>query len=226
MSISEKKKKILAYIKKNLAPLDPEGMNIKRYVDMIESMSDNKFDQFMKHMRDGKFQFHMIIPNLTPKCSMDDILKAAENVELDLFHRIWFYDDASGKMFLSRSKYPVFELPIRRMQQYLDKKLSVPDNDQTIDGLTGQVTGDDRAASLTNPEILSLHSKGLTTTLSEMVTIRGGDISSYGEFKRQMEESGEAIMETLPDDTVTRTAVVTKILLEGMLLDNNLVNEI
>jgi hypothetical protein len=226
MSIAVKKKKILAYIAKNLKPLDPAGNNIKRYTKMLGDMNDKQFDEFMKNMRDGNFQFHIIIPNLTPKSTMDEILQAADNVGLKLFHRIWFTDEATGKKYLSRAEYPVLELPIRRMQQFLDKKLSVPDSDQSIDGLTGQVTGKDRSASITNPEIQSLHSKGLSHTLNEMVTIRGGDISSYGELKRQMEEGGSAVLGAIEIASVTRTAIVTKILLEGMLLENNLIGDV
>jgi hypothetical protein len=223
MSIATKKKKIIAYIEKNLKPLDPEGKNILRYKKMLGAMSDKAFDQFMINMRDKEFQFHIIIPNMGPKSTMDDILKAAEMVNLKLFHRIWFTDEATGKKFLSRAEYPILQLPIRRMQQFLDKKMSVPDSDQSIDGLTGQVTGSDRSASITNPEIQALHSKGLSHTLNEMVTVRGGDIASYGEMRRQMEEGGEANLGAIEVNSVTRTAVVTKVLLEGMLLDNNVV---
>lgn len=222
MSIAEKKKKVLEYITKNLAPLDPRGENIKRYQKMLGAMNDKEFHEFMVNMRDGKFQFHIIIPNLSPKCTMDDILKAADMVGLKIFHRIWLTDEATGKKFLSRAAYPILELPIRRMQQFLDKKLSVPDSDQSVDGLTGQVTGNDRAASITNPEIQALHSKGLSATLKEMVNIRGGDISSYGELKRQMEEGGEASLAAIEVNSITRTAVVTQVFFEAMLLDNNL----
>ncbi len=223
MTIDQKKVKVLAYLKKHLKHIDPGGVNYKRYAEMFNAMNAKQFDKFMITMRDRKWQFHLIIPNMGPKYNQHDILAAADSVGLEIFHRVWLTDAATGKRYLTRAKVPVLELPVRRMQQFLDKKLSVADNDRTIDGLTGQVTGDDKAASISGPEIQALHSRGLKSVLDELVTVRGGDIANYGEAKRQMEEQGSASLASLNSNSVSRPAVITQVLLEGMHIDSNLV---
>ncbi len=225
MSTAEKKAKILQYIKKHLKHIDPDGSNYTRYEAMFNGMTDTKFHAFMKTMQAGEWQFHIIVPNMGAKASQDDILAAAKSVGVELFQRVWLTDGATGQKYLTRSKHPILQVPVRRMQQFLDKKLSVPDNDSTIDGLSGQVTGDSKAASISAPEIQALHARGLTKVLDELVTVRGGDIANYGEAKRQMEEQGSVSLGTLDGSSISRTAKVTQILLEGMHLSSNLVEE-
>ena len=224
MTIAEKKKKVLSYLKKKLAPIDPGGVNYKRYAKLFTDMSDKQFDKFMVNMRDGKWEFHIVVPNMGPKFSLDQILQAADGVDLKIFHRIWLTDTATGTRYLSRAEYPILKLPIRRMQQFLDKKLSVPDNDKSIDGLTGQVSGSDKAASISGPEIQALHSRGLTQVLNELVTVRGGDIANYGEARRQMEEQGSINLASLDGSSTSRTAKITEVFLEAMHIDSNLIN--
>ena len=221
-TIAEKKKKVLAYLKQKLAPIDPNGVNYKRYEKLFNDMNDKQFDQFMVNMRDGKWEFHIVVPNMGPKFSLHDLLKAADGVDLKVFHRIWLTDSATGKRYLSRAEYPILKLPIRRMQQFLDKKLSVPDNDKTIDGLTGQVTGDDKSASISAPEIQAINARGLKVVLNELVTVRGGDIANYGEARRQMEEQGSISLGSLDASSISRTAKITEVLLQAMHIESNL----
>ena len=113
-------------------------------------------------------------------------------------------------------------LSIRRAQQEWDKKLSVPSRDKSVDLLTGQVVGDDRNCALAVDEIRSLGAKGLTNTLIELAKVRGGDVSTYGDFKRQMQENGSVKLASLDPSTRVRSADMAKILFRGMMLDCNL----
>jgi len=225
MSIAEKKKKILAYIKKGFKDIDPGGYNYKRYEELFMKMSDKKFERLMKDLSEGKWQFHIYLPNMKERVPAKNILDTAERIGCKLFHRIWITDPNTGRKYLTRHTYPVYNIPVRRMEQTLDKKMSVPDSDRTIDGLTGQVTGKDKSSALSNPEIQGLHSRGLRRTLDELVTVRGGDISSYGEFRSQLEEQGDASLDTLSGGTVSRTAKITEVFLDAMHIESNLIEE-
>ena len=101
--------------------------------------------------------------------------------------------------------------------------MSVPDNDKQIDGLTGQVTGDSKSSSVTNPEIQILAARGLDATLEEFVNVRGGNIAAYSDFKRQAEETGEIKLNSLDQNTRSRVAVVGQVLLRSMMIENNIV---
>ena len=222
MDVKEKKKKILAYMTKGLKHLDPTGGNIKRYKQMIEPMTDADFTRFMINMKEGRFQFHIIAPNMSERCSNDGILKAGNDLGIEMFAHVRFNDAATGLTFVTDKKYPILSLPVRRQQQFLDKKLSVPDSDTTIDGMTGQVRGADASGSVTAPEEQSLAAKNLHATLNELINIRGGNIPAYGEFARQLEETGSASMGNIQTHSVSRTAKVTEMFFASMMIDSNL----
>lgn len=217
-----KKKAILDYICKHCDIMDPSKYNSERYRRLISGMTDKQFDTFMRNMRDGKFQLHLVAPNMKVNLKIKDMLSCADNLKLKLFHRIWIRDKATGKRFLTDNKYLVLKLPVRRQEQFIDKKMSVPDNDKTIDGLTGQVSWESKATSLTNPEIQIMASRNMDASLHEFLNIRGGNINSYAEFKRSLEENGEARLNDLDPTARTRTAVMGGVLLTAMLLDSNL----
>lgn len=220
--IAQKKKKILDYICKLCDTMEPSGLNSKRYRQIIGQMNDREFDQFMNYMKEGKWQLHIVAPNMIVNLQNEDLLKACDLIGLDLFQRVWMYDRATGRKYLTDNKYMFVKLPIRRQQQFLDEKISVPDNDRTIDGLTGQVTGDSRSCSITNPEIQILAARGLDKTMQELVNIRGGNIHGYSEFRRMLEENGEADLDMIDPNSRTRASVVGSKLLQSMMLDTNL----
>lgn len=220
--IAQKKKKILDFICKLCDTMEPSGLNSKRYRQIIGQMNDKEFDQFMNYMQEGKWQLHLVAPNMVVNLQNEDLLKACDLIGLDLFQRVWMYDRATGRKYLTDNKYMFVKLPIRRQQQFLDEKISVPDNDRTIDGLTGQVTGDSRACSITNPEIQILAARGLDKTMQELVNIRGGNIHGYSEFRRMLEENGEADLDMIDPNSRTRASVVGSKLLQSMMLDTNL----
>lgn len=223
MTLSEKRKKILAYIKKSLKRIDPSGVNYTRYEKLFNDLSEPQFDKLMKSLVAGEWEFHMYLPNMKDVVPVDEVLATAKEIGCKLFHRIWLTDPHTGRRYLSRHSYPVYNIPVRRMEQFLDKKMSVPDSDKTIDGLTGQVTGKDKGSSLSNPEIQGLHSRGLRTTLDELVTVRGGDIASYGEFRSQLEEQGDGNLKAIGGNSISRTAKVAEVYLDAMHIENNLV---
>ena len=220
--IAQKKKKILDFICKLCDTMEPSGLNSKRYRQIIGNMNDKEFDQFMNYMKEGTWQLHLVAPNMIVNLQNEDLLKACDMIGLDLFQRVWMYDKATGRKYLTDNKYMFVKLPIRRQQQFLDEKISVPDNDRTIDGLTGQVTGDSRACSITNPEIQILAARGLDKTMQELVNIRGGNIHGYSEFRRMLEENGEADLDMIDPNSRTRASVVGGKLLQSMMLDTNL----
>lgn len=219
---SAKKQAIINYICKYCDIMDPSKLNSNRYKKMLSNMSDKQFHDFMVNLRDNRFQLHLVAPNMKINLTVKNMIKAADTMGLKLFHRVWMRDRATGRRFLSDNEYLVVQLPVRRQEQFIDKKMSVPDNDRTIDGLTGQVSWDSAACSITNPEIQILASRNMDASLYELVNVRGGNINSYAEMKRSLEENGEARLNDLDPSSRTRVAVMGGVLLTAMLLDSNL----
>ena len=222
-NISAKRQKIEKLIYDVVQTIDPSGDNTKRWQNLFGSMDDKQFSEFMEHLNKGECQLNVIMPNMKKVPRIPDLVKAAEKIGLKLAHRLWLPDRTNpGKKYLTNEEHLVLELPIRRAQQEWDKKLQVPSRDTHVDALTGQVILDDRACHLSTPEIQSLSTRGLEKTLQELVRVRGGDVNAYGDFKRQLEESGEASMNSLDPRTRARAGVLSHILLQSMMIDNNL----
>jgi hypothetical protein len=224
MSTTEKRKKTTAFLLKALDRMDTfsDTKNAKFYRDLFNGMTDSEFDQYMRDMRDGNECFYVYMPNMSKRPSLDTLIEIAKENRVEIFHRIKMLDEHTGEYFVTSHKYPVLRLPIRRMQQFLDKKMSVPRGDTKVNSMTGQVAFEDQSAKLSNPEIQALQSKGLSNTLNELVAIRGGNVEAWsGEMKRQAEEQGKVLLSDI-DGGTSRTAQVTQVLLECMMLSTNL----
>ena len=219
----EKRKKIEAYILSSMKLLDRHtDINQKYWKDKFASMSDADFDKFMHFLKDKKTNIHMFVPPLKVTLKNAELVDAAHKLGVKLMHRIWMTDPNTGMKYLTPEEYMVVQLPVRRQQQYLDEKISVPDNDKTIDGLTGQVTGDSAAYAISNPEIQIMQARNLDASLFEYVNVRGGNINSYAEFKRALEETGSVSLNSLDPNNRTRVAVMGGVLLTSMMIENNL----
>lgn len=203
--------------------LDPSKDNSNRYKDIFSKMGDKEFEQFINDIKNKRIKLTLFAPNMSKFIQQEDCIKAADALNVKLFEKLEFKDKATGKYFLTPNEYMVLKLPIRRTRQFLMHKLSVAENDKKIDMLTGQVTGDDKASSLSFVEAQLLYARGLDKTLVEFMKVRGGDIHAFATFKQQLEESGMSKIEALDPNTLPRSAVVMSAVLKSMYLDNNLI---
>ncbi len=224
--MNPKRKQATDHILKHIRTMEPSGYNEKRYQKMFDSMSDEDFDQFMQNLRDKKTKLTLFAPNMKINLRIENLQKAADDLDLKLFERLHLYDDVTKKRYLTTHEYLVVRLPVRRARQFLMHKLSVPDSDRKLDALTGQVTQDDKASSLSFVEAQLLYARGLDKVLHEFVKVRGGDIHALANFKQQLEEGGSGRLSALDDSTVPRSTIVMSTILKCMLLDNNLVENL
>ena len=201
--------------------MDPSGDNTKRWKEFLGGMSDTKFGEFMELIRKKEYQLNLIAPNMKKVLKISDLVNASKVVGLKLAHRLWLRDKVTGRKYLTNDEHLVLTLPIRRAQQEWDKKLAVPERDKTVDSLSGQVVGPDKACSISAPEIQSLGVRGLKNTMLEVVKVRGGDVTAYGDFKRQMQENGRVTLQSLDPRTRVRSADMVKVLFRGMHIDCN-----
>lgn len=207
-----KKDKIKNHIVKVMNQLDPSGENGERYKKLFDSMNERKFKDYMQKLKDGDIQIYIVTPNLKIHLKMNDIKKAAKITNTKLYQKIWMTDKDTGVEYLSNEEYPIYNLPIKRMQQTVDKKLNVASSKAKIDSMTGTVSESDKSSSISNPEIQILFANGLETTLKELLKMRGGDSHAYSEFKRQLEETGQVDLERISKDSKTRSVVINDVL--------------
>lgn len=222
--MTTRRQKTQDFILKHLKMIDPNGDNVSRYEKMFEGMSDDAFDTWMHELKNKQEQIFMYIPNMTANLDMDRLLAVSDSLGMDLFERIWMYDDATKTKYLTPKKYLVLQLPIRRVKQYQDHKLTVSEGDSRLDLLTGQVVKPDAAAGISLVEAQTLMSRGLPYLLAEYLKYRGGDIHAYAELKQSLEETGVGQVSLESTGTMARSPKMLDILLRSMHIHTNIVH--
>lgn len=224
MNKSDKRKAAEAILLKGAKEIDAvvSGNNFDRYKKLFDSMSNAKFDDYMQMIKEGKTVFYVYAPNTGKQYNQAGAVKFLENQGVKYTERILMYDTYTKKKVLSNEEYPIVYGPVRRQQQFQDKKMSVSESDTRSDHLTGQVAWDDKAARVTAPEARAIFAKELDPVLEEMM-IRGGNVATYAsEFKASAEATGEISIDGMGEGTVSRTAKIAEVFLKSLLIDNNL----
>lgn len=161
-------------------------------------MSDIQFDTFVKRVEQEEIYLSIIVPN-GGSVLLDTArsIKVGESLGIEFFQRLLLTDPGSGEVSLTPHKYLVVDLVVRRQNQHLIKKMSVPDTNKVIDHITGQVTGDSKGSTVSLPELLVMDSKDLTNNLLEMIKVRGGDDVAYRGMLDSIKQTGTFSLEPL-----------------------------
>lgn len=177
----------LEYIEKMI----PGSENTKIYADLFASMDDVQFDEFMEKLEHGQIHLAIISPNLTKmSLNVDRNLAIAKELGHEFFERVWLEDPNGGPNYLSVKKYLVFDWPLRRQAQLLIKKISIPDDNRSIDHVTGQPTGNSKGSKISYPELQILAALQLDSTTIELVKYRGGDVNGFNAMNDAISKSG------------------------------------
>lgn len=222
--MAKNRKKAEAFIFEYINKLDKTGTNLKIYQDRFKEMSNKDFDEMMSNIKEGSYTLPLYAPNQgRVKLSSKLAIKVARELGHEFFERLWLTDNVTGETYLTPIKYMVLDLPLRRQQQLLIKKMSIPSVDMTMDALTNQVTGDSKGASLSFPELQVLAANEMNKSIEEMIKVRGGDIKAYNQFRHSVMNTGSGSLESAgrTEGKVKSTETLSS-LLKGMHLDNNL----
>lgn len=211
---------------KLLSMFDGNNDAVKEVEAMLNGMSDKAFDAYMKKLRSGEEIIPYIMPNLTgSKLSADKNIKIGKKLGHDFFQRLWLTDPVTGRVSLTPEKYLVIDLPLRRQQQHLLKKISIPESNNQVDDLTGQPTAESKGSRLSFPEMQILASNGLNDVIRELLKFRGGDTTAYNALTKEALSIGTASMNAVDDETSKPKATMTlATLLKAAHIDNNLLD--
>lgn len=221
-TFAEKRTKVETLILGIYSTIDPSGTNTERMKAFMSKMSDTAFEKWMKDLRDKKAKLTLVAPNLVVTLQTENIFKAAKKLDLKLLEKVKLRDRVTGKEYVPNQEYLVLRMPIRRVKQFLKDKISIPESDRNRDFMSGQVIKPDKGSALSNIEMQQIWARGQDKALTEFVKGRGGDINTYNEMVRQIQETGRVNIENLGDDSRARSAVVANVLLEGMMIEGNL----
>lgn len=169
-----------AFIVKYIEKLMPGSENTTIYKNMFKNMSDTQFDEFMMKLKSGSNKLAIIAPNFgKQKLNVSRNLEIAEELGHNFFQKIWVGAFGTRPRYLTPIPYMVVDLPLRRQAQLLIKKISIPEDNKTVDTLTGQPTGSSKGSKISYPEIQVLAAMGLDQSLLELLKFRGGDTKGF-----------------------------------------------
>lgn len=204
--------------------LAPGSQNTQMYKDMLESMNDEQFDELIKGLKSGERFLVIQQHNLDEKhISVERNLKLARKWGHEFFEKIWLDPKNGAPQYLSNEKYLILRLCLRRLAQILQKKISIPENNRSIDLLTGQPTGASKGSKISYPELQILQARDLPNTITELIKYRGGDLVGFTAMNDQIYKTGGASIEALSKlGTETKSNVVLNTYLTSMHLESTL----
>jgi len=219
----DKRKQAEKTIVERVNEIDPSGTNGDMYKKIFKAMSNLEFDIMMEDIRDGKYGISIVAPNGSKKVRLDlDVNKKVMTSRgIRLFKKL---NIQNGKdTYMPNNEFMVLMMPIARMAQTISKNFSVHDHLKSRNALTGQVTGDSRSGEITLNEINILKSLGLKNTLSELVGIKGGDVSASTVMRAKIFNNGSVDKSELaPFITKTGATTTLKQIFKAIHMDVNI----
>lgn len=186
------------YILEWVDKLCPGSENTRIYKEFFAATSDKEFDTLMKNLETGKQVLPIYSPNFGKhKLSVERNLNLAKQLGHNFFERIWIGARDGNPKYLTPIAYPVIDIPVKRASQLLTKKLSVTDNNNSVDMLTGQLTSTTKSSSVSYPEVQVLAAMGLDNCVVELMKYRGGDTKGFVAMNAMFTKMGTANLKTL-----------------------------
>jgi hypothetical protein len=220
--MTPKRQQIQEFILKMINMQDPSGYNGKVYEDFFAGMSDQEFHRYMETLRDNKnAKLKFLVPPFKVVISLEASFKVAKALGVQVLERLRLWDPIGRRYCLTPEKYYVLKLPVRRLKQYLMDGLSVPDSDKRLNPLTDQVVKPDKGSAISFPQAQMIAEKGLTKTLHEMISVRGGDLTAYAQMKSEIEETGDSDTSVMLGTQGVKSVQTLRTTLQAMHLDTN-----
>lgn len=212
---------VLKWIEKIL----PGSENVAFYAERLKGLSDAQFDDYMKKLESGEETLSLIAPNFEgkTKLTVERNLEVAKELGHAFFERLWLTDPITRQTYLTPQKYLVVDLPLRRQQQLLIKKISIPEHNRSSDDLTGQASGDSHGAALSFPELQVLYALGMDRSIEELIKFRGGDLKAMRMLYQQLVDTGAGNQDSVKRiPTRVKSTETLETFLKSMHLDTKL----
>lgn len=166
-------------------------INVGLYEKKFSAMSDEEFDSFMKDLRDRKQRLCVIDANFgTERLSVKRNIEVAKELGKSLFQKVWVSAEAGRPAYLTPNEYIITIMPLRRQAQVLSKKISIPEDNNSVDDFTGQPTGKSKGSKISYPETQVLASFGLNKSITELLKYRGGDERGFAAMNTMIDRTG------------------------------------
>lgn len=200
----------------------PKSPNTEMYRQMFDKMNDEQLEQFVEDLKTRKKLLSIIVPNNQKySLSVKRNLEIAEKWGHQFYQHIWMNPGGGLPKYLTPKKYLVMMLPFKRQAQHLVKKISIPEDNKTIDDLSGQPTGPSKGSKISYPEIQILTALNLDNCLVEFLKYRGGDIKGFDAMNTSIARTGGVSLDSIKRlGTKVKSTTTLATLLTAMHLEN------
>lgn len=212
------------HILKYVDRIDPSGHNRTLYEAKFAAMDDVAFERFIDNLEAGHERLALVAPNFSEvKLDVERNFGIADELGHNFFQRVWMPSVNGVPKYLTPIPYLVVDLPVRRQAQLLEKKISIPQDNNTVDDFTGQVTGASKGSKISYPEVQVLMAMGLEESATEMLKVRGGDEGAFNAMNTMISRSGGVSQKAIqPYATGVQSKAALHTLLTCMMLSDTL----
>jgi hypothetical protein len=222
--MNDKRKAAESVCLKFIAKIMPGSANESLYKTKFASMSDEEFDSFINDLDKGKTNLCLIAPNFgSPRLDFARNLSVMEELGHDPYQRIWIPATNNQPRYLSNNPQLVLDMPVRRQAQMVDHKLSVAEDNGSVDDFTGQPTGRSKSTTISYPEAQVLAGRGKESTLTEFLKFRGGDQKGFAAMNTLISRTGGVSQKALePYSSKVKSTQVLDVLFKAMHIQTTL----
>lgn len=209
--------------------MDPSGKNTARIRNYFKGMSDKEFRAAMIKFfeTDGELFSIGYEPYNNP-VTIDFVHDVAETLNVPVYERVYRpyvtgdVHDPPGTLH----KMMVLDVPVKRLKQMAMTKNHASTAAAKRDPKTGQVTGEDRTARVTDVELYSLLAEGQYSAAQEFYGPMADDTAAHYEMLRRIQRDGEVELRDLPNDSLNKVTMNTiNYFMWGSGLETNLIDE-
>lgn len=206
------RKALEAEIYELMDDLDPSGKNSERMKKMFTQMDDKKFYQYMNDFfNDPDKNFTVAYEPLDNPVNMTFIERIARKHGVPMYERVYKPYITGDLENPPMGVHPVLvvDFPIKRLKQMVMSKSHTSVSNNRRDSRTGQVTGADKTARVTDVEAFSMIAQELYACAEEAYGPMADDTGAMYEMMRLIQRDGEVSLRDLPKDTTNRVTMNT-----------------
>jgi hypothetical protein len=187
-----------AYILHWIERIAPGSQNKKLYQDKFAAMSDEEYDKMIEGIEKDQVYLAVIAPNFSDaRLTVQNNFEVADELGHNFFQRVLVPARNGMPAYRTPIPYLIMDLPVRRQAQLLEKKISIPENNNAVDDLTGQPTGPSKGSKISYPETQVLAAMGLEQCLLEFLKYRGGDEKGFNAMNTMIARTGGVSMKAI-----------------------------
>ena len=183
--------------------LDPSGTNTKRYKKLFATMSDSKFENFMRCMfDDDNMNFTLEIREFEREVTIDQIEAAAKIIGVPIEEHVVLPHISMSQdgPVVTKQKCIVGYHIDKRMEQTNTKKNSSSTHIDERSATTGQVVGHDKNGRSSDNENIALTVIGATNILKEMNGFRADGLQRKNYAYSQIAKTGSCSLEDIEEN--------------------------